>query len=279
MGLGGCVDKMDRRKLEVVLGVLFIIWIWSLEEGYFTVRDEGPLGSQLFALASTIGLSYRNGLIPCYDPVNIPDDLFDIDVPRCPLSMRTNPREINFRNVYRKTNYVFHGSVRSYKYFGVNSVLKRVKLKRHVVENADKYLKGLFEDDTSLDHLVYIHISRVDKKDREIRKFPPMSYFVRSMEYFRVLYGEKVRFLVNYDGDDGGWVRTSGLFKSKDTVIVDGFDFVVLSRCLGGTISTSVNALSWWGNFFGPRKNFLYWRFESGVELNDYYPPWSIAIN
>lgn len=279
---------------------------------FLTIENGGRLGNQLFALAGTIGISRSIGMTPCVTKrllSLIPRDLFEKKFPEeCPClntfsilkeegyAMFEDPR-LFMSNSVQKGNmgYKLVGYRQSYKYFieHDDEIRDRIVIRQDIRNKVSDYLSALLPS-VPEENIVGIHVRRGDKTHASHFRLPSEKYFQLAIQYFRELYGDDVRFVVvSEPGDD--WVDTVQVFKSRDIKVLSqnsprsvSFDFALLASCMGGTISTAGSTFSWWANYLGPHKHFVYKRGELNLEHSipknhffgeDYYPPWAYGIN
>ena len=110
-------------------------------------------------------------------------------------------------------------------------------------------------------------------------RFPPKKYFDKARDYFREIYGSKVKFIVATN--DKVWAEE--MFSTKDTTVLSHSksateDLAILAACDG--VIMSLGTFGWWGGwlcrgpvvYYSNEFNMSHEVNKGNVRKSDYYP-------
>lgn len=196
----------------------------------------GRLGNQMFQIASTIGISKKNGSNPVF-PKWLYSRHFSNPIKESNIGginfSKYHERSFNFSEVRITSNTDLIGYFQSEKYFYEC---------RTEIKNTFEFLPEL--TDTRLSDFCSIHIRRTDYlKFSDYHPFPGMDYYKASIE--RVKKRDIQKFLIF--SDDIEWCKEN--FKGEEFSFSEGLDEIHdmarMSSCGHNIIANS--SFSWWG--------------------------------
>ena len=269
------------------------------------VRKElvGRLGNQMFQYASSLGIAYKKNGNAC---IITDDDLISYDESRTEsedlINICKGPFEICGRpddkftlvpeKGYAKYNikpFMVDGSIeietdmdqgflQSYKYFeDISDVIrKKFEFKDDVSIRVSEYMKKMKAGGYKV---VGIHARCGDHLALGYMKFPPPKYFHKARDYFRKIYGSKLRFIIATNDKS----RAQQEFTDKDTQVLSHSksaveDLAILAACNG--VIMSIGTFGWWGGwlcggpvvYYANEFNMSHEINKGNVRKSDYYP-------
>lgn len=165
--------------------------------------------------------------------------------------------------------FVKPGFFQSEKFFD-RSVLKQLKIKDRYLEEADKFLQNIPQNNQK----IFVHIRRGDYKDHTVygkSTLLPMSYFNEQIEWF--LENRENPFFI-FLSNEHEFINKEFKFIENKLISSNnhyGTDLAIMTKCHSAILSPS--SFGWWGSYlmedtdtvFAPE----YWLgFNSGMEYH-----------
>ena len=269
------------------------------------IRKElvGRIGNQMFQYASALGIAHKKQGDACiitdkdlisYDELRKDsEDL--INVCKGPFNIcgkNDYPLTLVPETGYAKYNlkpFMVPGSIeietdmdqgflQSYKYFeDISDIIrKKFQFKEDVTSLVTKYMKNMKSGGYKV---IGLHARRGDHLSLGYMRFPPKKYFDKARDYFREIYGSKVKFIVATN--DRVWAEE--MFSTKDTTVLSHSksateDLAILAACDG--VIMSLGTFGWWGGwlcrgpvvYYSNEFNMSHEVNKGNVRKSDYYP-------
>jgi len=226
-----------------------------------TCEGAGRLGNQMFRIATTLGLAYKNGTLAVFPYLKLPpSDSATLEFyAKTIFHSLKKGGNVNFFTYEHKepfrTSTIYHeipfvdgmmlrGHFQSYKYFDFcrDLVIESFKLPNHITEKVDKKYKYILESSTTS-----IHVRRGDYLSLVGH------YEILDAEYYKkalALLGDDQEIVVF--SDDIEWCKSAFNFIPKEKIhFIEGeediCDLYLMSKIKNNIISNST--FSWWSAY------------------------------
>ena len=217
-----------------------------------SLRVRGRTGNQLFQWASAAGIASANNVSYCIYGLELGKFFDGPFPPSCTRVPRRIHKEKGF-GIYEplkiSEDTMLEGYFQSYKNFQHIDIRGTLRFKSTYLQKARKIIRKI--NTTSVNTIIGVHVRRGDytsKAKLRYLRFPPVSYFMKAMDYYRRKYSA-VKFIVV--SNEIQWVRSHAVFKGSDTVLSSTGDAIVdlaiLANCDHGVMS--IGSFGWWANF------------------------------
>eukprot|EP00397_Hematodinium_sp_SG-2012_P029485 GEMP01031151.1.p1 GENE.GEMP01031151.1~~GEMP01031151.1.p1 ORF type:complete len:330 (+),score=28.98 GEMP01031151.1:105-1094(+) len=255
----------------------------------------GRLGNQMFQFASSYGIAEANKMNLCltgdYNGLvstfmgPFPDEC----QPDLKFSRDVEDGSARFKEFHLQENTQIGNYLQSWKYFNASHVRPFFQFVSHIDQDARKYVQRFGADADDGVQLIGIHVRRGDHVHKlHYMRFPPSSYFVSVLTYFRTKFGPSSRVQFVVASDEPEWCLQQPFLQNADVhVITDShdasLDMAILAMC--DHVVMTIGTFGWWAAWlgaYGRGGEVIYYAHEfimhhvinkNHVDKTAYYPP------
>jgi hypothetical protein len=231
---------------------------------YNKLGKKGNTGNQLFEIASTLGIAYKNKCKVIFPRIVESDilNLFDLKLPFTHFDINVDeiiPEYDNYEDIIIPDDnkiYELSGYRQTWKYFDTikDHIIDTIVVKPKLIEEFKSIVKDKY--------WISLHVRRTDSvTNGPLSGFsiPQVQYYKSAIEYIRKSTVEDMKIIVSTD--DPEWVKMhlnftnmilnpfSGKESSKE------MDFINLY--LSDYSVIGVSTFSWWASYLNPKKKIV----------------------